>query len=225
MGIIALLIAIVSFGLCFIVWVVPILGPCVVVVLGLMAVVLSIASIIGNSNYNKKIVFLQQDVKPRKNTISIIGLIISLVSIAIAIFFIFLQVCITINFEEPVTTDTFIGIGNESITTGTLDVAYEIEDNIYFTLNSVTTKEGKATISYTIANKSNTDGVIYMNNFYYSSTENIDEKIYPYKNTLTPLTIPANAVYVEEQVSIEVTGTPTSIGYTSISNKSVVIPL
>lgn len=225
MGIIALLIAIVSFGLCFIVWVVPILGPCAVVVLGLMALVLAIASIIGNSNYNKKIVFLQQDAKPKKNTAGIIGIIISLVSIAVAFFFIFLHVCINANFEEPVTADMFMGITGENITTGTLDVAYEIEDNIFFTLNSVTTKDGKATISYTIANKSNTDGVIYMNNFYYSSTDNIDEKIYPYKNTLTPLTIPANGVYVDEQVTIEVSGTPTSIGYTSISNDSVVIPV
>lgn len=225
MGIIALLIAIVSFGLCFIVWVVPIFGPAAVVILSLMALVFAVASIIGNTNYNKKIVYLQQDALPKRNTVNIIAIIISIVSLTVAIFFLFLQVCIAYNFEEPVSVDTFFDTTSQSVTTGQLGVAYEIEDNIYFTLNSVETTDNKATISYSISNNSNQDGVIYMNNFYYSSTQNIDEEIYPYKNTLTPLTISANAVYVDEQVTIEVNGTPTSIGYTSISNDSVVIPV
>lgn len=223
MEIIALIIALVSFALCFIIWVVPFVGPIFVIVLAIVAIVISIITLLNINDKNKKNIMVT-DYNPQKSTKVTISTIISAVSLIIAVIFLVLHMCIFLNFGNLQTQEDLI-IPETPVDTEFIQaeygVAYEIEDNIFLTINSAVYVETTLTIEYSLVNESNKESVFYLNSFYYTNNTNIDDYIYPYKNTMMPITVEPNAIHVSEIATIQLDEKPTSIGYQSISGESI----
>lgn len=226
MEIVALVLAIISFALCFIVWVIPFLGPFLVVALSILAIIFSIVALISINGFNKKNIYTANFL-PKKNTKSIISLIVGMVSLLIAVLFLILHLFIFITFSPYSYEDGNYIFPSEEVSKNTTEIeygtAYEIEDDVLLTIESAIFDEGTLNIEYSISNKSSKESVIYLNNFYYQTSDNVDEKVYPYKNTMMPIYIEPNAVYVSEVISIDMEHEPTIIGYDSISAESIII--
>lgn len=218
---VALVLAIIAIALCFIVWIIPFVGPAFVICLAIAAIIISIIALVRVSSYNSKNIH-SEDFEYQNNTKAIVSAIVSVLSLVLATLFLILHVFvfsfIFTNFDN-ITNSAMQLLYKDSIQ-AEYGVAYEIEDEIMLTIDDATYQDDMLTVKYSITNNTDEHKLLFLNSFYYTSSDNPSEKIYPYQN---PIFIEPNVKSTSETIQISMPNKPATVGYDSISGQSIVV--
>lgn len=212
MKIISIVLAFIAFGMCFFGWNIIVFGPLLITFCAVISIILSIMMM--NKDNDKML--------------HVLSIIISGISILIAIIFLGLQIYVY-------TTSSEVETGNESFTHETIltevteveiGVEVEIEDGLFVTIHEIyydTQIEG-VVVNYDIKNVTREDILFNQSNLYYTSDNSI-EPTYLSTTLIEPLVITAGTNLVLQQSTIKISDDINTLGYINSKGDSFEIPI
>ena len=213
MKIISIVLAFIAFGMCFFGWHIIFFGPILITFCAVISII--IASVTLNKDNDKML--------------HVLSIIISSISILIAVIFLGLQIYLyTIDgldyqkSTDEYNTQTLLKEAKEI----ELGSEVEIEDGLFITVNDIyyDTTINSITINYDIKNETREDIRFNQNMLYYTSNTSI-EPTYIQTTIIEPILIPAGTNLVAQQSTLQIDEEVNSLGYTNSKGDSFQIPI